>query len=338
MARPSRHVPRDTSRRRTGVYIGIAAFIAVDILLIVLALNSNRAAATAETAAPIHTFGVTSVEPTPTPASKVTPTKTATATPASTATPAAATLLPVPPTRLLGAVDAKTAWRAQTGSCPTAAATPELTTDAGVTWKKTDASGPTKVTALQRLTATSESTVEFVGLAKQDCAPQFVKTFVTGDNYSSYPDKLAGTWYVNPADRATVQSPAGAEKAPCDAVVTLAVRDSKNAAALCADGRVFATTDAATTWSAPVTLSGVLTLTDTDTGYLAAAVGRADCAGVQVLTLKSSLESAVSGCYPTPTPAQSLPGNVAMSGASGTLWLWVGDALGRSSDDGATWK
>ncbi|MDY7540921.1 hypothetical protein [Cryobacterium sp. 5B3] len=336
MARPIRHVPRDTSRRRTGVYVGVVAFVAVDILLIVLALGSNRSAATAETAAPIATFGASSVQPTPAETTAPTPTPVATAT--STSTPAASTLLPVPPTRLLGAVDAKTAWRAQTGACPTAAATPELTTDSGVTWKKTDATGPTKVTALQRLTVTSESTVEFVGLAKADCAPQFVKTFVTGDNYSSYPDKLAGTWYVDPADRATVQSPGGAKKAPCDAVVTLAVRDTKNAAALCADGRAFSTTDAAATWSASDTLPGTVTLTDTTTGYLAAAVGRSGCAGVQILTLKPSLESAVSGCYPTPSPAQSLPGNVALSGASGTLWLWAGDALGRSSDGGATWK
>ena len=41
MAKPPRHIPRDTSRRRMSVYIAVAAFFAVDILLIVLALGST---------------------------------------------------------------------------------------------------------------------------------------------------------------------------------------------------------------------------------------------------------------------------------------------------------
>lgn len=334
MARPLRHVPHDTSRRLVWVYVGVVAFVAVDILLVVLALSSNHATATAKTAAPIPTFGSTGLEQTPTASPAATPAATVKPTP----TTAAVTFLPVPPTRLLDAVDANTAWRAQTGACPETAAAPEVTSDGGATWKKTDASGPTEVTALQRLTATSESVVASVGLARADCAPQFVQTYIGGGNYASYPDKLAATWYVDPADGANVHSPTGTKTAPCDAVVTLAVRDDEHAAALCADGRLFSTSDAAATWSAPVTLPGVTSLTDTTTGYLAAAIGRTECAGVQVLALETSLESIVSGCYETPAPARSLSGAVAISQDSENLWLWAGSALGRSSDGGFTWK
>jgi hypothetical protein len=165
-----------------------------------------------------------------------------------------------------------------------------------------------------------------------------VETFVAGTNYSSYPNKLGSAWYVDPADRATVHSPTGAEKPPCDAVTTLAVRDGQNAAALCADGRMFSTTDAAATWSAPASLPGVVTLTDTTAGYLTAAVGRSECVGVNVLSLSPSLQSVLSGCYSTLTAAQSLSSNVALSAASGTLWIWAGDSLGRSFDGGVTWK
>lgn len=53
MAKPPRHVPRDTSRRRVWVYIAVTAFVAVDVLLIALALGSTRATDAAEASRPI---------------------------------------------------------------------------------------------------------------------------------------------------------------------------------------------------------------------------------------------------------------------------------------------
>ena len=326
MARPSRYIPRDTSRRRIWVYLAVGAFIAVDILLIVLALGSARPGAEVEARQTTPTIDAV--------ASTSAPTPTATPAPA----PSAEVVLPLPTTRLLGAVDENTAWRAATGDCPATPASPELTTDGGATWKTTNATGPAKVTALQRLMVTSESVVEMVGLAKSDCAPQFVKTFVAGDNYSASSDKTAATWFVDPADRATVHSPAGDATAPCDAVVALAVRDDESAAVLCSDGSLFDTTDAAKTWSSPVTLAGAVAMTTTDTGYLAATVGRAECAGVQLLTLTPDLESSGAGCFTSGASPASLSGSVAVSSAADTLWLWAGDAFVRSADGGATWK
>ena len=324
MAKPPRHIPRDTSRRRMSVYIAVAAFFAVDILLIVLALGSTQVGAESEAPQAIPTFDA------------VASTSAPTVTPSST--PVAEAILPLPPTRLLGAVDEKTAWRAVTGDCPATPASPELTTDGGATWKKTDATGPAKVTALQRLLVTSESVVEMVVLAKSDCAPQLVKTFVGGDTFKAYPDELDGAWFVDPADRATIHSPSGSAMAPCDAVVSLAVINDKAAAALCADGRLFATEDAAVTWSSPASIPGAVALTATDTGYLAAAVGRAECAGVQLLTLTPTLEATEFGCYKTDAQPASLAGNVAVSTAADTLWLWAVGAFVRSADGGANWQ
>ena len=326
MAKPPRFVPRDTTRRRMSVYIAVGAFIAVDILLIALALGSHQVGAEAGAPRIIPTVAA--------PASTSTPT----ASPSSAPAPAADAVLPLPPARLLGAVDENTAWRAVTGACPATPASPELSTDGGGTWKTTDASGPTEVTALQRLIVTSESVVEMVGLTESDCVPQFVKTFVGGDNYSSYPDKTDGTWYVDPADRATVHSPAGDTTAPCDAVVSLAVRDDKSAAALCGDGQLFATTDAAATWSEPTPARGVINLTATDSGYIVAAVGDAECAGVQLLAFAEALTISPTGCLVDASPPATLSGNVAMSAAAGTVWLWADETLARSDDLGVTWK
>lgn len=41
--RPIRHVPRDSSRRRRWVYIAVAVFILVDVLLIAWAISTTRA-------------------------------------------------------------------------------------------------------------------------------------------------------------------------------------------------------------------------------------------------------------------------------------------------------
>ena len=326
MAKPPRFVPRDTTRRRMSIYIAVGAFVAVDILLVALALGSHQVGA--EAGAPRIIPNVAAPAGTSTPA----------VSPSSAPAPAAEAVLPLPPTRLLGAVDENTAWRAVTGACPATPASPELTTDGGATWKTTDASGPAEVTALQRLMVTSERVVEMVGLTEADCAPEFVKTFVGGDNYSSYPSKIDGSWYVDPADRATVHGPAGDTTAPCDAVVTLAVRDDESAAALCADGQLFATTDAAATWSEPNSAPGVVSVTAAEGGYLAAAVGTVDCAGVQIMTVTSALAPGPVGCYLSIVSPATLSGNVAVSVTAGSMWLWAGDSLARSLDGGATWE
>ncbi|MEA9999649.1 hypothetical protein QN367_11105 [Cryobacterium sp. RTS3] len=337
MARNKRYSPRDTSRRRVWVYIGVAVFIAFDILLIIWAINSTRASAVGGTPRIIPTYGATPVTPAATPSATPAATGAATPSPAST-TASTGTILPIPATHLLVAVDATTAWRAQTGACPATTAAPQLTTDSGSTWDTTDASGPTDVTAPQSLTVTSATTVELLGLAKSGCAPQVVKTFVSGDNYKAYPEKVATSWYVDPANRARVHAPGAEHAAPCDAVVALAPKSDKAAAALCADGRLFTTTDAAATWSAPAALPGAIAVAPASAGYLVVSAGRPECAGAQLLTVTDALVATVVGCHTTSTPAAALPGTVAVSEAAGTIWLWAGDTVVRSTDAGATFK
>ena len=326
MARPTRHVPRDSSRRHRWVYLAIAVFVLVDIALIAFALNSARPSATAETARPAPTFGTQA-------------TSEPTGTPGPTGAPVAAPVVAVPPTRFLSAVDATTAWRSTTGECPAATAEPELTTDSGVSWTPTNATDQTEITALQSLIASSGSVVEFVGLSGADCAPEFVQTFVGGDTFKSYPDKLETAWFINPADRAVVHSPAGDAPVPCPAVVAVAPRDRESAAVLCADQTVFTTDDAAETWSEALTVPGVVNLAVTPTGYVGSAVGLSECAGVQLIALLAdSLEITPTGCLLADMPVETMPGNVAISEADGTTWLWVGDTLHTSTNGGLAWQ
>ena len=332
MARPTRHVPRDSSRRRIWVYLAVAAFILIDVLLIALALGSTRATNTTAT----QTVAAMAATPAPTP-TEVKPVGTSTPTP--TAAAEATPIVAVPPTRILAAFDAKTAWRAETGTCPAAKASPELTTDAGKTWKATDAAKNTEITALQRIKVSGPRVASMIGFSKATCAPQFVKTYVGGDTFKSYPKEVDGAWYVDPADRATVHSPSGDVKAPCAEVIALAPRDDNAAAALCADQTVSTTTNAAAVWSPAVAVPGAVNLAVTRKGYSITAVGLPECAGVQLIALSAEfLTVKPTGCLPVHLPAETMPGIVAVSEAAGTLWLWAGNVFKRSSDGGTTWQ
>ncbi len=329
--------PRDASRRRVWVYLAVGLFLLFDAYLITAALTSTRA-----------DTGLPAAPPRASLASPATPTPTPTVSPAVYITP-------VPATRILSAVSPTVAWRAVTGICPDPLATPEVSTDAGATWTTTDANGPTDVTALQSIEATNGSVAQFVGFAATDCSAQVVRTFVGGDDYASADVELDSVWYVDPADRSELHGPDGVQPAPCDAIVALAPGSSELAAAvLCADTHVFATTDAAVSWSAPLTVPGALALTATPDGYLAVAAGAtggqptadpAVCLGVSVINLSldsagdaaGALAATTTGCYVTAEAPAALAGNVAIASADGALWLWIGDATVRSTDTGRTW-
>ena len=316
--------PRDFSQHHRLTYVAIAVFLLVDIGLIGLALASSRSANTASKPGPIPTFEATA----PASAAAVKPTPT----PSPTATSPATV-----PTRILSAFNASTAWRATTGACPATAASPQLSTDSGATWKTMDATGATKVTALQRIIVGSAASATLIGFSQVGCAPELVKTFVSGRNFASYPKELASAWYVNPATRGSVHSPSGDRPAPCPTVVAIAPSDATSAAVLCADHTVYATVDAAVNWSPAIPVPGASNLAVSTQGYLATAAADSRCAGVRLVTLAGNpLATTTTACLPI---AAAPPADqVAVSQASGTLWVWAGDSLKRSGDGGATWQ
>jgi hypothetical protein len=315
---------RDVSEHHLLTYVAIAVFLLADIGLIGLALASSRSANTASKPGPIPTFVATA----PASAAAVKPTPT----PSPTATSPAAV-----PTRILSAFNASTAWRATTGVCPATAASPQISTDSGATWKTMDATGATKVTALQRIIVGSAASATMIGFSQVGCAPELVKTFVSGRNFASYPKELASAWYVNPATRGSVHSPSGDRPAPCSTVVAIAPTDTTSAAVLCADHTVYATVDSAVSWSRPILVLGANNLALSTQGYLATAAADSRCAGVRLVSLAGNpLATTTTACVPLATapPADQM----AVSQASGTLWVWAGDSLKRSSDGGATWQ
>lgn len=228
----------------------------------------------------------------------------------------------MPPTRLLSALDNGTAWRG------------------GATWAGTHATGSAKVTAVQSLRAVDGTTVELLALDEVDCTA-ICEDFVGAAGYAQDRVQLGATWYVDPVDRSTVHTVSGNVVAACESVVRLAAvaREVKPADILRADQTVFRTTTSGQTWSQSVSVPAAVNLGVTTMGYVIATVGLPECAGVQLIALSDQAPSPSStGCLQVATPSETLPGNVAVSDAAGTLWVWVGDEVKRSLDEGAAWE
>jgi hypothetical protein len=307
--------------RRALLIVAVVAFILVDIALITIALSQVRD--------PVRSSGAY-ITPT---AAPVSPVSTPTPTPTE-AQPVQA----VTPTRFLSATDDQTAWRAVRGACPTSSLSLESTENAGESWASHDVAATTAASGLLQLEAIDSSQVSLITLRSDDCnAVQNVSTYTAGDAWESYTDdRLSGSWYITPGNRAVVHSPAGDTGAPCE-VVVLAPRNSTDAAALCLGQAIFRTVDGGATWDGGFAIPGAANLDDTDTGYVVAATEQESCDGVQLRTVEVNPDPAdgtPTGCF----ASSSAPGDMAIAFGEDSLWVWAGDSLGISSDLGATWE
>lgn len=314
-------VGRGLRRRRFWV-VALVAFLAIDVVLVAWAFSAVKSDPVADVPMPSPP-PLASAEPSPSPSVEPEPEP------------------PVMPTvvqsRVLAAWTADVAWRATTGPCPATPALPELTRDGGATWAATDATTPTGTVAVQSIRPEGDAVVSMVTLTAEGCSPAFVRSYVSGDNYGVYPDELPGMWFVDPTDRSVLHAPAvGTVAVPCDSVITVAPADASSAAVLCSDQTVAVTSDSGASWGPRVEVPGAQTVAAVAGGFTVAAVGAPACAGVQLSVLAGGgVEE--SGCVVVDVAPESLVGEVAVSEAAGTIWVWAGAALVRSSDGGVSW-
>ena len=76
------------------------------------------------------------------------------------------------------------------------------------------------------------------------------KMATAGADWETVPEELAGSWYLDPADRASVHTPEGPRPGPCAGALQVASSDAAIAAVLCDDVTVHVTVDAGVTWLA----------------------------------------------------------------------------------------
>lgn len=312
-----------TRTRRVVIVALIAAFLAVDVVLIAMAA----------TAAGVKPHGM--LAPIPTFSSAPSATPKPTRTPIPSTTPAATTTSSaVAAPRFLVAVSASTAWRATPGSCTGAPAVVEETTNGGATWVPSDLSKISARTILFLSGGASSATI--VSGATSSCAPAFFGSFTSGKFWAPFPDRMGEASYIDPATHALHL--AGTQvPSPC-ADPRQVVETSTGTAVVC-PGELEARTGAGAWVGIPI--PGLLAVAaapsaGASNGWVVAVSGVGGCAGVAVQTVDGSLRPGMSvtttGCAAAATPV-----GVTLSRSGPTLWLWSGDKTFVSSDSGANW-
>lgn len=298
---------------RTGWFViaAVVAFVLVDIALVFFAISSTGSAGAGE--------GRREVLP-------ALPTASITATPTPTAPAVEPDVSVAPLIAVLAAVDAATAYRSVTGGCPETPAALEVTTDAGATWTT---AGAEEARTVKSITPAAD-VVTVVAADPASCEPVVLRSSVPGVDWQASGD-VSSVWHL---DAGQVIAPGGASSTPCTTPVQVAARTSTEAAVLCDGATVSATTDAGATWSNSAPVPGAASVTPAADGYLLAVTGEG-CEGARVMPLSAALEPGAPGtCVPNMASDGS---TVLASAADGTVWLWSGDTVARSSDGGTTW-
>lgn len=316
------------SSERAGI-VGLAAFLAVDVVLVALALGTTHTPASGA-GSPV---GLASASVT---ASAAAPGKGTTAasgvTPTTGATAAGAHLEVVPLSVGLVAIDGSTALRFTVGSCAKGGSVVEVTRDGGATWSARS----TPFDSVVRVRVKPNQSVFSVGANRTSgCVPALRQSSSLTGTWGSAV-KASTVWFRDPRDPSSVGLPTGGTGQPCQAsaIVDLAISDT-GAAVLCGSGDVLVTTTGAQ-WQTIGTVSGALALAvDAKTQPYAVTQGVAGCAGLAVV--RPASPGTVVGCVPSDLKGVD-PGSVALSVSAQSGWLRAGSTTYRASASLSDWK
>ncbi|QGN58934.1 hypothetical protein [Nostocoides sp. HKS02] len=307
---------------RVGI-IGLAAFLVIDVLLVVMALNSTRASVNGAALSPtVHTGGAQSTSGT----GSTSPTATKT-------TSAPQPTVAVAPLAVgIAAVDQSTAIRFTVGSCAKAGSSVEVSTDGGSTWK----TRPAPFDAVMRIRVRADKSTFAVGANQSSgCAPAIRQA---PGLTKAWGDAVAATdvWFRDPQKPDTIGLAKGGTGTPCPGakVIDLAVVDA-GAGALCATGAVLVSTSGAQ-WNRAGMVPGALAVAlDGKANPYAVLPGAGSCAGLAVVQPDSP--GTVVGCVQVDLGSVR-PGSVALSMSADSGWLRVGQRVFRADSSLATWK
>jgi hypothetical protein len=145
-------------------------------------------------------------------------------------------------------------------------------------------------------------------------------------------------WFPSPNDRDEINGPGGTLATPCDGhVIGLAPFNLTRAEVVCDNGDVITTRNSGKTWRQIARIPKTLAVAAGSGRYWVAGV-REVCDGLAVQSLaekNGSLTRGPTRCAPGFTVAD---GQVAIDVKDGTMWLWSGNRVAISTDDGKTWK
>jgi hypothetical protein len=263
---------------------------------------------------------------------------TATSPPAATFSPSASahpttSVEPAPVQRLLVATSSKTAWRATAGDCDDPGEI-ERSTDGGVSWKRIVRTGPAPIV---QLGAEPSGNVFAIGGMRQSCKALYM-AYANDGTVTTTTDNPIDVWFPTPTDRDEINGPGGTRATPCKGhVIGLAPVNLSRALVVCANGVAMSTRDSGKTWRE---LGRIPKTRAASAGNGRYWVARADeaCDGVTVQSLTEGGGSLTRGRTRCAPGLDVTGGQIAIDVTGGTIWLWSGNKIAISTDDGETWK
>jgi hypothetical protein len=290
----------------------LAMLIAVNVVLLFLLFRPDRGL-TAQPADQGPTFASPSASTTPTPSTRP--------------------VEPAPVERLLLAMSAKTAWRATVGDCDTPGEI-ERSTNGGASWKRIIPTGPAPIV---RLGAEPSGNVFAIGGARQSCSYRYVAYTIDGAVTAST-NSPVDLWFPTPRDRDEINGPGDTKATPCEGhVVGLAPLDLSRALVVCDNGAAISTRNSGKTWRQVARIPNTLAIAADSDRYWIAGVHEG-CDGLTVQPLAEEGGSLTRGRTRCASGLNVVGGQVAIDVSDGTIWLWSGNRIAISTDDGETWK
>ena len=248
-------------------------------------------------------------------------------------TPSTRQIEPAPVKRLLLATSSDTAWRTTVGDCDTAGEI-ERSNDGGATWERIVRTGPAPIV---QLGTEPSGNVFAIGGTRQSCAYRYVAYANDGTAIAST-TRPVNVWFSTPKDRDEINGPGDTKATPCEGhVVDLAPLDLSRALVVCDNGAVISTRNSGRTWRQIARIPNTLAIaTEGDQYWVAGTQEGCDGVKVQSLTEKSgSLTRGRTRCAPS---LDVTGGQVALDVTGDTIWLWSGNKVAVSMDEGQTWK
>lgn len=291
--------------RQAWIVVGIVAFVAVDILLVALALGWARDAPQAsEWIAPSENSSQTQddVEETPDELQPSTEPEETRSVP-----------------RLLSVVSDTVAWRSEGGTC-TERGEIELTVDGGETW----GSAYPAAEGLGRplwISGADYTAVQAAIASGEGCSADGVRTFDSGATWNQDEQVIANSVFIDAQDPSVMVWGGEPIEGPCGAITQVAVTAGV-ASAVCQDGSLWNFGSQSDSWDR-TSVDGAFAVSGSD-GRWVAAVASPDCEGMGLVEFGSDSVQQVS-CAPV-----ELGEATALDIQGDNLWVWSGDDVSVS--------